>query len=199
MSNFNTLPPEINASNIRGLGTKTMRIAQKAWKDLAIELDSRADEWVKLIRATKDGVFIGYAADKFREAAAEYHWWLRKHSYVASMNGSYLDAVANAYQDAFNSMMPLSSIATNRGAALILKSTNFLGQFAEKIAGLDSEYQDMWARNAEVMNWYHDTIFSIIERAENDGITPAPLAAVNSPGSVSSFSSFSDDDDAEDE
>lgn len=174
MTNFDTLSPEVNVRNIRGVGDAPMRAAQAAWKDLADEFHSNAKGWEAQTSAT-EGVFEGAAATAFRTAAREHGAWLMGHAELARKNAGFLKNAVFAYNWAIHKMVPLSQIRLNRAEALMLKNINFLGQFTGKISMLDSAYQDMWMQNAKAMNYYQIAVFDIIQAAEETAIIPAPL------------------------
>ncbi|WP_454560746.1 PPE family protein [Mycobacterium haemophilum] len=174
MPNFNALPPEVNVSNIQGPGSKPIRTAQTAWESLAKELASAADGWGTQVSATQDS-FKGPAAGYFLQAAKQYHAWLYNHAYTANCTAASLDEAAQAYDRAVRSMVPTSTIVANRAATLTMKTTNLLGQFANKIAELDRRYERMWARNANAMHEYQFAAFELMRQVEEKTITPAPL------------------------
>ncbi|WP_197079846.1 PPE family protein [Mycobacterium haemophilum] len=173
MPNFDLISPEVNVKSIHGPGSKPMRTAAAAWASLYGELDGAAGRWLEQVVATEN-LFTGPAAEKFVAAAGQYHGWLIGHANTAWETYRGLDAAAEAYEKAVESMVPTSSIVANRATALTLKTTNLLGQFTTKIMELDDEYQKMWAQNAEAMNQYQFTIFDIMAQVEESRIIPAP-------------------------
>ncbi|WP_052915583.1 PPE family protein [Mycobacterium haemophilum] len=178
MPNFNVLPPEINVSNIRGPGSKPIRIAAATWASLADELRSEAEQWRNQVIETED-LFKGGAAGNFIAAAGRYYTWLYKHAYTASVTAEYLNQAASAYETTVNLMVPTASIVANRAAALTMKTTNLLGQFTTKIMELDRAYQEMWAQNAEAMNIYQFVAFDIMRLVEEAKIMPVPVVISN--------------------
>ena len=179
MTNFNSLPPEVNVSNIRGPGSKPIRIAQTAWDNLGKDLQFRAEEWRIQVAATRE-LFAGKAAGEFVDAATQYYDWLNNHAGAAYENAENLGHAAHIYDQTVEGMVPTAKIAANRGATLLLKATNVFGQSSTKIAELWREYEGMWAQNAEMMNTYQSSIFDIIGKVERSRITPAPLVISSS-------------------
>ncbi|MFW3116023.1 PPE family protein, partial [Mycobacterium haemophilum DSM 44634] len=168
--------PEDNASNICGPGSEPIRAAVAAWESLARELVAKAREWKSQVSAT-EGLFQGEAARKFKAAARQYIDWLYDHICRAYETADSLCEAAEVYDMAVGLMVSTASILANRVAAWTMRANNvFFGQFTPRIAELDAEYQEMWATNAGVMNWYQSAIHDIIAQAKtSESIPPPPV------------------------
>ncbi|WP_454560968.1 PPE family protein [Mycobacterium haemophilum] len=177
MMDFHALAPEINASNIRGPGPESILLAKRTWETMAAELTSAAIDWSRNV-SEASAAFQSPALEFFLKAASIYAEWLNKHVAAAQETATDLNIAVHAYETAAREMVPQATITANRAAALTLKTTNILGQFATKIAELDHQYHEYWDTNAKVMDNYLCAILYATGGPYKNQIVPAPMTFV---------------------
>ncbi len=142
---FATLPPEITSGLMySGPGAGSMRQAAAAWATLSARLATAAADY----RAATTTL------SALTDAAAAYSDWLEAAAARSKHTASQLDAAADAHQSAFTATVPPPAVAGNRTRRMCLVSTNCLGQNSAAIAAVDTEYDTMWAHNADAMYAY---------------------------------------------
>lgn len=152
---YGTLPPEINSLRIfSGPGSASLRTAAAAWDDLAIELDAATAGYEEQITNLTGGRWLGAAATAMAAAVSPYLAWMRATAQHAAQAGAQAKAAAAAYESALAMTVPPPLIAANRAQLIAQLATNILGQNSAAIATAESDYGEMWARDAAAMYGY---------------------------------------------
>lgn len=87
--------------------------------------------------------------------------------------------VVQAHQAALTAMIPAEVALTNRSTQMGLISTNFFGQNTPGIVGLEAQYQEFWAQNAQLRTGFGAAVAAALAALA----TPAPLnPAMTNPG-----------------
>lgn len=171
---FATLPPEINSGLMySGPGAGSMVAAAAAWDKLAAWLCTAAADY-RAVTAKLSAQWEGPAPSALCEAAARYVDWLDANAARSQHAAVQLSAAAGAHEAAFAATVPPPAIAGNRTRRMSLVSANWLGQHGATIAGVDAEYDAMWAQNAAAMYAYADAAAGAVTMTP---FTPAPANA----------------------
>lgn len=151
---YGALPPEVNSGRIySGPGSGSMMAAAAGWDELAIELYIAAAACGE-VASGLTGSWAGPAATSMAEAAAPYILWLSATAGRAEQAATQVRAAAGAYEAAFAATVPPPLITANRAQLVMLVATNVIGQNSPAIAATETQYDEMWARDAAVMYGY---------------------------------------------
>lgn len=151
---FGKLPPEITSGRMHcGPGPESMLLASGAWRTLAANLSEAAANCRKAVLKLSDQ-WSGAASTAMQRATAPYLSWLASTGAQAEHAASQAAAAASAHRSALAAMVPPQDISANRAQRLSLAISNCLGQTGPAIADADTEYERMWARNADTMHAY---------------------------------------------
>ncbi|MGC2654032.1 MAG: PPE domain-containing protein [Mycobacterium sp.] len=152
---FAVLSPEINSGRLyAGPGSQSMVAAAEAWDTLAAELYSAANSYKSVISSLTSGPWQGPSSASMAAAAASNVTWLTNTAAQAEEAASQARAAVNAYQEAYASVVPPTTIAANRSRLMALIPKNIFGQYTSAIATLEAQYAEMWATDAAVMYSY---------------------------------------------
>ncbi|ULP47267.1 PPE domain-containing protein [Mycolicibacter virginiensis] len=153
--NFAALPPEVNSGLMyAGAGSGPTRAAATAWKTMAAELESAANNYRTIIAELTDQTWQGPSATAMAAAATPYAAWMSTTATKASHAGTQAAAAATAYETAYAMTVPPAVIAANRTQLATLIATNFLGTNTTAIATTEAHYSEMWAQDATAMHTY---------------------------------------------
>ncbi len=153
--NFAALPPEVNSGLMyAGAGSGPIRAAATAWKTMAAELETAANNYRTVIAALTDQTWQGPSATAMAAAATPYAAWMSATATKASHAGTQAAAAATAYETAYAMTVPPAVIAANRAQLATLVATNFLGTNTAAIAATEAHYSEMWAQDATAMYTY---------------------------------------------
>ncbi|CAJ1510147.1 PPE family protein, SVP subgroup [[Mycobacterium] holstebronense] len=153
--NFAALPPEVNSGLMyTGAGSGPIRAAATAWKTMAAELESAANNYRTIIAELTDQTWQGPSATAMAAAATPYAAWMSTTATKASHAGTQAAAAAVAYETAYAMTVPPAVIAANRTQLATLVATNFLGTNTAAIAATEAHYSEMWAQDATAMYAY---------------------------------------------
>ncbi|WP_409435502.1 PPE family protein, SVP subgroup [Mycobacterium sp. SMC-14] len=183
--NFAALPPEVNSGLMyTGAGSGPIRAAATAWKTMAAELESAANNYRTVIAGLTDQTWQGPSAAAMVAAATPYATWMSTTATKAGHAGTQAAAAAVAYETAYAMTVPPAVIAANRAQLAALVATNFLGHNTPAIAATEAHYSQMWAQDATAM---YDYATNAAAATQLPTFTPpAPnTAADTSDGSVS--------------
>jgi PPE-repeat protein len=151
---FGTLPPETNSGRMySGPGAGSMIEAATIWDGLAAHLHGMAAAY-GAVTAKLACAWQGPAAMAITQAAAPYLAWLNATGAQAQQTATHAKAAASAYDSAFAAMLPPQVIEANRARRILLASANCLGQASPAIAGIEADYEQMWAHDADAMYAY---------------------------------------------
>lgn len=151
---FGRLPPEINSGRMySGPGPDSLLQAADAWIRLAANLSETAAR-CREATAQLAEQWNGTAAIAMRQAVKPYLAWLSGTVTLAEQAGTQAAAAAGAHESAVAAMVPPEDISANRTHRLSLSTNNCLGQSSPAIADVESEYEQMWTRNAAAMYAY---------------------------------------------
>jgi PPE-repeat protein len=152
--NFATQPPEVNSGRMhRGPGPGSMTEAAKAWEQLATRLYTAAADY-RAVTSRLAAACAGPASAAITEAAAPYIDWLNATATHAERAATRAAAAAAAHATALAAMVPPAAIDANRARRRSLARANCLGQASAAIADAETEYERMWARDADAMYAY---------------------------------------------
>jgi PPE-repeat protein len=152
---FGTYPPEINSLRMyTGPGAAPMLTAAQAWQGLAAELHSAASSYQSVVSSLTTGQWLGPASASMAAAAATYVTWLNATAARAEETAAQAKTAAAAYQTAFMSTVPPSTVAANRSQLMTLVATNLFGRNTQKIATNEAQYAEMWAQDTAAMYGY---------------------------------------------
>lgn len=155
MSNYATLPPEINSALMYGgPGPAPLQAAATAWQQLGEELSSTANEFAALASGLSD-VWQGPAAAAMSKVAIPYAQWLQSTATGATRTANAAAAAISEFELALTTTVDPELVAHNRSQLLTLVRTNLLGLNAPAIAGAEALYEEMWARDVATMAAYH--------------------------------------------
>nr|WP_286056285.1 PPE domain-containing protein [Mycolicibacter virginiensis] len=99
--NFAALPPEVNSGLMyAGAGSGPIRAAATAWKTMAAELESAANNYRTIIAELTDQTWQGPSATAMAAAATPYAAWMSTTATKASHAGTQAAAAATAYETA---------------------------------------------------------------------------------------------------
>ena len=153
--NFAALPPEVNSGLMyTGAGSGPIRAAATAWKTMAAELESAANNYRTIIAGLTDQTWQGPSAAAMAAAATPYATWMSTTATKAGHAGTQAAAAAVAYETAYAMTVPPAVIAANRAQLATLIATNFLGHNTPAIAATEAHYSEMWAQDATAMYDY---------------------------------------------
>jgi PPE-repeat protein len=152
---FTMLPPEVNSGRMyAGPGSGPMLAAASAWDGLAAELQSTANSYESAISELTGGPWLGPSSASMAAAAAPYMEWMTTTAAQAEQTATQAKAAAAAYEAAFAMTVPPPLIAANRSLLMTLIATNIFGQNTMAIAATETDYAEMWARDAAAMYGY---------------------------------------------
>ena len=152
--NFAALPPEVNSGLMyTGAGSGPIRAAATAWKTMAAELETAANNYRTVITALTQS-WQGPSATAMAAAATPYTTWMSTTATKASHAGTQAAAAATAYETAYAMTVPPAVIAANRAQLATLIATNFLGTNTAAIAATEAHYSEMWAQDTTAMYTY---------------------------------------------
>jgi PPE-repeat protein len=171
------LPPEIISGQLyAGPGASSMIAAAEAWRQVAAETETAADEYDATL-GTLAEVWQGPAVAAMLAAADPYARWLHATANQANDIAARARAAAAAFQTALGAVVPPALIAANRAELVQLVTTNVFGQNSAAIAATESMYAQMWAVDASAMNQYQ-----LSSRAATAAIVPfQPPPATTKP------------------
>ncbi|KLO28109.1 hypothetical protein ABW16_14370 [Mycolicibacter heraklionensis] len=153
--NFAALPPEVNSALMyAGAGSGPIRAAATAWKTMAAELETAANNFRTVIAGLTDQTWQGPSAAAMTAAATPYAAWMSTTATKAGHAGTQAAAAATAYETAYAMTVPPAVIAANRTQLATLIATNFLGTNTPAIAATEAHYSEMWAQDATAMYDY---------------------------------------------
>ncbi len=153
---FGTRPPEINSGLLFcGPGSGSMTSMATAWEELAAQLHDAASS-------------CDSATTKIHAGAAHLQW-LDTTAERARQAANQARAATAAFRSALAAAVPPPVIHANRMTLMQLALANCLGQSAPVIADLETDYERMWAQNADVMYAY--------ARAAADATTVTPFGS----------------------
>ena len=152
---YGILPPEINSSRMyTGSGSGPMLAAAEAWDGLAAELHSAANSYQSVVSGLTAGTWSGPSSASMAAAAATYSSWLTATATQAEETAAQAKAAVTAYQAAFTSTVPPTTVLTNRSQLMTLVATNLFGRNTQAIATNEAQYSEMWAQDAAAMYGY---------------------------------------------
>jgi PPE-repeat protein len=171
------LPPEIISGQLyAGPGASSMIAAAEAWRQVAAETETAADEYDATL-GTLAEVWQGPAVVAMLAAADPYARWLHATANQANDIAARARAAAAAFQTALGAVVPPALIAANRAELVQLVTTNVFGQNSAAIAATEAMYAQMWAVDASAMNQYQ-----LSSRAATAAIVPfQPPPATTKP------------------
>ncbi|BBY22893.1 PPE family protein [Mycobacterium stomatepiae] len=138
-TDFGALPPEITTGRMHsGPGAESLLGAAMAWDEVADQLDN-----------TVAG-YEGVATQTF----APYTVWLKETAAQARRTGQLAEAAAGAHAAALAAVVSPQQIEANRQQRMSLAAMNCLGHTSAAIAGVEADYERMWAQNADAMFAY---------------------------------------------
>src|SRR5580692_202447 len=141
---FAMLPPEVNSGRMyAGPGSGPMVAAATAWDGLAAELQSTSASYESVISELSGGSWLGPSSASMAAAAAPYMEWMTTTAAQAEQTATQAKAAAAAYEAAFAMTVPPPLIAAN-----------IFGQNTMAIAATETDYAEMWARDAAAMYGY---------------------------------------------
>ncbi|MBV8861677.1 MAG: PPE domain-containing protein, partial [Mycobacterium sp.] len=100
------------------------------------------------------GSWSGPSSASMAAAAATYSGWLTATATQAEETAAQAKAAVAAYQAAFTSTVPPSTVAANRSELTTLVATNLFGRNTQAIAVNEAQYGEMWAQDAAAMYGY---------------------------------------------
>jgi PPE-repeat protein len=148
------LPPEIISGQLyAGAGASSMIAAADAWRQVAAETETAAEEYDVILGALAE-VWKGRAVAAMLAAADPFARWLHATADQANEAAAEARAAAAAFQTALGAVVPPALIAANRAELAQLLSANVFGQNSAAIAATEVVYAQMWAVDASAMNQY---------------------------------------------
>ena len=177
MNDAAILPPEIISGELyAGPGASSMIAAAEAWRQVAAETETAAEEYDATLRTLAE-VWQGPAVAAMLAAADPYARWLHATANQANDIAAQARAAAAAFQAALGAVVPPALIAENRAELVQLVSSNVFGQNSAAIAAAEAIYSQMWAVDASAMNQYQ-----VSSRAATAAIVPfQPPPATTKP------------------
>src|ERR1700742_4185827 len=152
---YGILPPEINSGRMyTGSGSGPMLAAAEAWQGLAAELHSAANSYQSVVSGLTAGSWSGPSSASMAAAAAADFPWLPATATQAEETATQAKVAAAAYQTAFTSTVPPTTVAANRSQLTTLVATNLFGRNTQAIAANEAQYGEMWAQDAAAMYGY---------------------------------------------
>jgi PPE-repeat protein len=172
---FGAFPPDFNSARIySGPGATSLTAAASAWNALAAELNSAAMGYENVVTQLSSEEWTGTAATAMASSVAPYVAWMKTTATQAEEAATKLNAAAGTFDQTFASMVPPTTIATNRAAHAQAVATNVLGQNTGIIAQLEALYAEMWAQDATAMYTYAGQMATITKTTPFQN---APLVA----------------------
>jgi PPE-repeat protein len=170
-------PPEIISGLLyAGPGASSMIAAAEAWRQVAAETETAAEEYDAALRTLAE-VWQGRSVAAMLAAADPYARWLHATANQANDIAARARAAAAAFQTALGAVVPPALIAENRAELVQLVTTNVFGQNSDAIAATEAIYAQMWAVDASAMNQYQ-----VSSRAATAAIVPfQPPPATTKP------------------
>jgi len=154
--NFSILPPEINSLLMfSGAGSGPMLDAAAAWEGLASELGSAASSFGSVTAGLAGQAWQGPASAAMTRAAVPYSQWLGAAAAQAVAAAGQARTVASAFEAAKAATVHPLMVELNRNSLVRAVLTNWFGLQAPAIAALESDYEQMWARDVAAMFDYH--------------------------------------------
>jgi PPE-repeat protein len=151
---FTTLPPEVISALIHsGPGAESLANAAAAWQQLSANLEDAADNYASSL-SSMDESWYGPSSAAMFQSVTPYVTWLRTTAQQAQQTAAAAQAAAAAFSSVQASVVPTATVAANRTRLVQLLATNVFGRNLPAIAQTESEYQTMWANNAEAMTRY---------------------------------------------
>jgi PPE-repeat protein len=177
MNDAAVLPPEIISGELyAGPGASSMIAAAEAWRQVAAETETAAEEYDAALRGLAE-VWQGPAVAAMLAAAEPFARWLHATANQANDIAAQARAAAAAFQAALRAVVPPALIAENRAELVQLVTSNVLGQNSAAIAATEAIYAQMWAVDASAMNQYQ-----VSSRAATAAIVPfQPPPATTKP------------------
>ncbi|MDT5219428.1 MAG: hypothetical protein QOF15_1533 [Mycobacterium sp.] len=152
---FAALPPEFNSARMySGAGSGPLLAAACAWNEVAAELRATALSYQAVLSELIDEEWFGPASATMAAAAMPYVAWMSLTAGEVEQTAAQAEAAAGAYEAAFAATVPPPLIAANRAQLTALIATNILGHNTPAIAATESQYLEMWARDAAAMYGY---------------------------------------------
>lgn len=184
--NFAALPPEVNSALMyAGAGSGPIRAAATAWKTMAAELETAANNFRTVIAGLTDQTWQGPSAAAMTAAATPYAAWMSTTATKAGHAGTQAAAAATAYETAYAMTVPPAVIAANRTQLATLIATNFLGTNTPAIAATEAHYSEMWAQDATAMYDYATNAAAATQLPTFTAPAPNTAADTGGDGSVS--------------
>lgn len=157
--NFAALPPETNSAYLYdGAGPKTLYAAAEEWKEYTFTAMSCTLTSFDRAVGSLQGEWSGPSALRMAEAAASYRTWMTAFILNIRSTGTQASRLMDAYSGAKDAMVHPDEIAWNRYRVAELRHHGMFGEYAEKIAELEEEYQQLWVKAAKVMETYAVTV-----------------------------------------
>jgi PPE-repeat protein len=151
---FTTLPPEVISALIHsGPGAESLANAAAAWQQLSANLEDAADNYASSL-SSMDESWYGPSSSAMFQSVTPYVTWLRTTAQQAQQTAASAQSAAAAFSSVQASVVPTATVAANRTRLVRLLATNVFGRNLPAIAQTESEYQTMWANNAEAMTRY---------------------------------------------
>jgi PPE-repeat protein len=151
---FTTLPPEVISALIHsGPGAESLANAAAAWQQLSANLEDAADNYAASL-SSMDESWYGPSSAAMFQSVTPYVTWLRTTAQQAQQTAAAAQSAASAFSSVQASVVPTATVAANRTRLVQLLGTNVFGRNLPAIAQTESEYQTMWANNAEAMTRY---------------------------------------------
>jgi PPE-repeat protein len=151
---FTTLPPELISALIHsGPGAESLANAAAAWQQLSANLEDAADNYASSL-SSMDESWYGPSSAAMFQSVTPYVTWLRTTAQQAQQTAAAAQSAAAAFSSVQASVVPTATVAANRTRLVALLATNVFGRNLPAIAQTESEYQTMWANNAEAMTRY---------------------------------------------
>lgn len=159
---FSWLPPEVNSALIyAGEGCGSLLVASNAWNNLSQDLQGSAAAVGSVLTELSTGPWSGPAADAMVAAAAPYLAWLNSAAAQAAASADHAAAAASAFEAAQSAMVHPAAVSSNRTLLGTLIQSNILGQNTPAIAANETDYFEMWAKDALAMQGYNSGAASV--------------------------------------
>jgi PPE-repeat protein len=151
---FASRPPEVNSALIySGAGAGPLSVASSAFSNLSSELSSNAASYEAVI-SQLSSEWQGPSAEAMAASAQPYITWLTTTSAQLQEAATKAMSSAAAYQTAYSTSIPPSTILANRTQLAQLTAANTLGQYTGLIAANEAQYGEFWATDAAAMTAY---------------------------------------------